>query len=569
MHSDSRASCTAAPGLIPLTLGVIGHRDLLPAEVARITEQIRDVIVSYREHYPVTPILVLTSLALGADQLAVAACDGVDNVGIIAVLPFRADEYESDFSGSEELAVFRHLASRCTRVVVADELMDRAAPIPGDRSPRRQLARDSAYQRCANFLSDQSHVLIAVWDGRPPELRGGTADTVHYRLTSGEPMPDVGDDISLWPSESGILIHVPAGRASHGLADETPSPATDDTSIPWFVSDDWKRTPFAGATPDSVAERIEYLNERILAEGSNEDPTRTITETLMNAADLDASVNQIRYRRRAAAVLLAGIATLMLVHGEQSFAQRWVFAPAVVSLTITALLWIALSRAAAKDRFQQSRALAEGARVQSVWLSAGVRACPSDSFLQGQPDVGWIRRALRAAWLLDHTDAAAASHPAESAHAWMQGQVDYFEGSQGKVGAIGRNRAKSRRYNSLILAGLIVAILGVVPDAVRFIIGTSIAAPLTAAGQAAWELGLATAAAAAAYRHLLALNEIDRQYCAACATYRQGLLDLARQRTGGPAHMRTQAIVEMVGREALRETATWLALNRDRSVRPI
>ena len=133
MHRDGRASCTAAPGLVPLTLGVIGHRDLLPAEVARITEQIRDVIVSYREHYPVTPILVLTSLALGADQLAVAACDGVDNVGIIAVLPFRADEYESDFSGSEELAVFRHLVSRCTRVVVADELMDRAAPIPGDR----------------------------------------------------------------------------------------------------------------------------------------------------------------------------------------------------------------------------------------------------------------------------------------------------------------------------------------------------------------------------------------------------------------------------------------------------
>ena len=569
MHSDGRASCTAAPGLVPLTIGVIGHRDLLPAEVARITEQIRDVIVSYREHYPVTPILVLTSLALGADQLAVDACDGLDNVGILAVLPFSVDEYESDFSGSEELAVFRHLASRCARVVVADELMDRAAPIPGDRSPRTQLARDSAYQRCANFLSDQSHVLIAVWDGRPPALRGGTADTVHYRLASGEPLTNIGEDILVWPSESGILIHVPAGRASHGLDGEPPDPATGGTSIPWVVSDDWQRTPFAGATPDRFAERIEYLNERIRAEESTAGPTRAITESIMATADLDASFNQGRYRRRAAGVLLAGIATLMLVHGEQSFAQRWVFAPAVVALTITAVLWITLSRAGAKDRFQQSRALAEGARVQSAWLAAGVGACPSDSFLQGQPDVGWIRRALRAAWLLDHTDAAAASDPAESAHAWMQGQIDYFEGSQGKVGAIGRNRAKSRRYNSLIVAGLIVAILGVVPDAVRFISGASITAALIAVGQAAWELGLATAAAAAAYRHLLALDETDRQYRAAAATYRKGLLDLARQRTGASAHMRTRAIVEMVGREALRETSTWLTLNRDRSVRPI
>jgi hypothetical protein len=569
VRSDERASCTAAPRLVPLTIGVIGHRDLLPAEVARITEQIRDVIVSYREHYPVTPILVLTSLALGADQLAVDACDGLDNVAILAVLPFSADKYESDFSGPGELAVFRHLASRSACVVVVDELMDRSSPPSWDQSPRTQLARDSAYQRCAAFVSDQSHVLIAVWDGRPPALRGGTADTVHYRLPSSEPLPDIGADMPLWPSESGILIHVPARRSNLDLDGEPPNPATDGSSIPWVVGDDWQRTPFAGATPDSVAHRIECLNERIRAEQSTEGPTRTIAETIMATADVDASVNQGRYRRRAGAVLLAGIATLMLVHIEQSFAQRWVFAPAVVALTITALLWIALSRAGAKDRFQQSRALAEGARVQSAWLAAGVRACPSDSFLQGQPEVGWIRRTLRSAWLLDQASDAAAPDPAASAYAWMRGQVDYFAGSPSKRGAVERNRATSKRYRALSVAGLVVALLGMIPDAAQSIIGTSIAAPLTAVGQAAWEFGLATAAAAAAYRHLLALDEIDRQYCATAATYRQGLLDLGRQRTGATTPLRIRAIIETVGREALRETAAWLALNRDRSVRPI
>ena len=106
-------------------------------------------------------------------------------------------------------------------------------------------------------------------------------------------------------------------------------------------------------------------------------------------------------------------------------------------------------------------------------------------------------------------------------------------------------------------------------DALRFITGDGSATTASDLGQVAWEVGLATAAASAAYGHLLAFDEIDRQYTFAATTYRRGLSDLARLRGHDLTPYRIQAIVELVGLEALRESGSWLALNRDRSVRPI
>ena len=63
--------------------------------------------------------------------------------------------------------------------------------------------------------------------------------------------------------------------------------------------------PWSQETIDSAVEILDRCYTPITDwRASAEYPTRTITETLMNAADLDASVNQIRYRRRAAANLL-------------------------------------------------------------------------------------------------------------------------------------------------------------------------------------------------------------------------------------------------------------------------
>jgi hypothetical protein len=90
--------------------------------------------------------------------------------------------------------------------------------------------------------------------------------------------------------------------------------------------------------------------------------------------------------------------------------------------------------------------------------------------------------------------------------------------------------------------------------------------------KAGWEVELATdtatANASAAYGNLLAFDEINRQYNVSAGTYRRGQLDLACLRGDETNPYLTQAIVELVGLEVLREAGSWLALNQDRSVRP-
>jgi hypothetical protein len=50
-------------------LGVTGHRDLRPQDVAGLRDAVRGVLRGFRERYPSTRLVVLSSLAEGADRL--------------------------------------------------------------------------------------------------------------------------------------------------------------------------------------------------------------------------------------------------------------------------------------------------------------------------------------------------------------------------------------------------------------------------------------------------------------------------------------------------------------------
>jgi hypothetical protein len=423
-----------------------------------------------------------------------------------------------------------------------------------------------AYQRCARFISDQSHVLIAVWDGEPPEFPGGTSDTIHYRLASAERLPDE-QPTSLWSAEAGVLLQIPALRTSSVSASSGQNATLTGAAGPRVINENFDQQQWLTTTPDPVAGRIEFINERIVSGGLSTS-LRSVTQAVMNIADDHASLQQVRYRRRAASVLIVGVCTLVLVHGEQSIAERWLVGPALIALSVTGVLWFGLARSNVKDKFQQSRVLAEGVRVQSAWLATGVRTCPSDRYLQGQPDVEWIRRAMRSAWLADRIESAGEETSA-AAYEWMRGQLDYFDGSSDRRGATARNCLKAQCYRRLTIAGLVLALLGIAMDAMRFVTGDGSATAISGIGQVAWEAGLATAAASAAYGYLLAFDEIDRQYMFAAATYRRGLSDLDQVHDHASNSHRINEVVEFVGLESLRETASWLALNRDRSVRPL
>ena len=55
--------------MVPLVIGVTGHRDLVEAELPGIEARVREFLSDLQERYPNLPLRVMTPLAEGADCL--------------------------------------------------------------------------------------------------------------------------------------------------------------------------------------------------------------------------------------------------------------------------------------------------------------------------------------------------------------------------------------------------------------------------------------------------------------------------------------------------------------------
>lgn len=148
---------------IPLVFGISGHRDLIPADLPRLHEQLRSVFAQFRAAYPATPFKLLTPLAEGADRLA-AEVALTSNVGLLVPLPMKREEYERDFAAVESLSEFRRLLAKA----------DSHWEIPSVLHPTGK-DRTKQYAEVGELIARHSHVLILLWDGRDNKKVGGTA----------------------------------------------------------------------------------------------------------------------------------------------------------------------------------------------------------------------------------------------------------------------------------------------------------------------------------------------------------------------------------------------------------
>lgn len=136
-------------------IGITGHQSIPGEAIEFIRAGIRSTLRTFDK-----PI-GLSSLAAGADQIF--ARELLHRGGaLIAVLPCR--RYELSFSDNQGLEQFRELLGRATSV----KALDFSEP------------SEEAYLAAGEYIVNESDQLIAVWDGRPPRGKGGTADIVAY-----------------------------------------------------------------------------------------------------------------------------------------------------------------------------------------------------------------------------------------------------------------------------------------------------------------------------------------------------------------------------------------------------
>ncbi len=610
------------PDRLPLVIGVTGHRDLRDSDIPRLENEIAAIIRRLRHDYlgndTETPLVVLSALAEGADRVVVRAALA-QGARLVAPMPMPIDEYRRDFEPG----------LRPGNAAQFDELLAQAlaAPVmpfvPGNsleavRADRKKRAEQ--YRAVGLFIVQHCHVLIALWDGDERSMAvGGTAEVVRCKR-EGIPI-EISHSArsSLDASEVGPVIHVLTPRTKPG------SPATDVSIAPWGRDlTAGNGTEEAAQNRDREAwrafEALAHLSCRFNREAAPlTDGSQTVTLVQKNMAMLFETSDKAHAgfsaaaRERALALAprwcrLYGIADTLAQGQQRNFHRdwRWLFVLGSLALLFFELkthlfyhspygdlllvgyslflvaLFVVLSiarRRQHQERFLDYRALAEALRVAIFWklVDVGVERrggaafpCVAEAYpIKQTGELAWVKVSLRTLELLDAVEPSSkAPRPLDAdgyawaRDIWVAGQFAFFrnKGHRHHETAERRERISKGLLGASIMLVVALLILSRVAgwhhgdwsyDVTIFCIG---ALP-----------GLA--AALVGYTEQLALQAQARQYDRMSWLFERAF-SLLPDELAKIAAPRAQDIFSELGREAMKENAEWVAIYRQRPIRP-
>ena len=268
---------TQSEGLpaVPIVLGMVGHLNLTgdAAIRARLRNELSALFKQFRKAYPHTPLVLLSSLAEGADQF-VADVALANGVFVRAPLPFEQDVFRDSTSftsddgrkkldgllGNPEVESFRVPLP----MKIEQSITDWRSVASGKYAADPTLV-DVCYANVGGYIVRHCHVLIALWDGdvnrSSPSVTGQMVAfkrqgivPEHYPWTKEHPLgfrgecgpvyvisaPRTGSPEAEAKVADAPRIHVPAHLAEE--SGETPAHAQHFERLPAHI-------PLVGPTP--------------------------------------------------------------------------------------------------------------------------------------------------------------------------------------------------------------------------------------------------------------------------------------------------------------------------------
>ena len=391
---------------IPLTVGVTGHRAIRPQDVPALTEGIQSALTDLRQRYPHCPLVMLSDLAEGADQLCAQVALSL-GIPLIVALPMERAEFEKDFEG-QALETFRSLYEQGSQhfVVPATEALP-AAP-----------DRDFYYRQQGIYVATHCHVLLALWDGGPgTDAICGTADAVDFALhQSFHPVLSA----PLFSVRSVIHLFTPRGDRTGEAAGTRHVLGEDDT---WRTLMD--RTEEFNALPDQPGS----ASYPLLPDQREADPLLDRFEGIYQRADRLSLRYAGTYRRILA--LLAVVSTLItaafLLYDEANL--HWMILVCGLALGLAFFLQRYAGRSSCHRRYLEYRVLAESLRAQAYLRYAGVKR-EAISLLpwSQQAQTPWIAMAMT---VLGVGESPKQGHDIRAC--WAQNQLRYHQNTQKKA----------------------------------------------------------------------------------------------------------------------------------------
>lgn len=355
-----------------MLIGITGHRSLHEADLPGLRARVRHFFSQLQERHPQLPLVVLSALAEGGDQLATQVALDM-GLPVISPLPLAVDSYREDFARpGPRMCLEQQLRQAEVLVLPLHEGAD--AEAIGRPGP----ARNQQYADAGMFVSSHCHILLALWDGGSSAAIGGTSPLVGFHLHGTMPGRDVATAAlaMLGLDEATLVHHIHAVRlgdsapaqparwltAADGVIAAADLPHTFDVMFRKQVAFNIDCGKYADDIPDSRARAAD-------AAGTGD----CAIQRLFRAADCLASNDQRRVSRVLQLTCPIAAATcsafILCAHAHSQDAMIYLYP--VLFVAGIGLATVAKRRDWHR-KYLDYRALAEGLRVQSFWPLAGI-----------------------------------------------------------------------------------------------------------------------------------------------------------------------------------------------------
>jgi len=275
---------------IPFVIGMTGHRDPDPVCLDQIKSKFIETLEQVKKIAPHTPIVFLSPLAEGCDQLAAEwALDWAEAQGPLdnneprlrlgCPMPFAKHEYIKDFEkenvltkDEKVLQKFEELEKRAAFVLHMPRVRDsNTSEIEADNfdwdttssaKPIEDKDRAKHYEELGKFTAERSQLVIAFWDKVPVQKQGGAAHVVSlcdpkkyldWKGSKNTPLKD-----HPWMQETLSRAHAPFRASGHILGEHLQTPVVVIPTVRLTKSDaidsEWKDPFQHKLNKDQIAE---------------------------------------------------------------------------------------------------------------------------------------------------------------------------------------------------------------------------------------------------------------------------------------------------------------------------
>ena len=432
---------------IPIIVGVTGHRNIVEEDMPKLKQQviaslqnIQGLCKCKEKGREDTPVIMLNAFAQGADTLCAEAAFEL-GIHVYAVLPCSIEKYKESFNLHETIAK-KSGASEQELLAAKDRdeadkkkldeylsKVQRTTYSP-DTEKNKTWIKKSAniddasyeYRQLGIYMAEHSHILIALWDGNPPqdEYGCGTVEVIKFALEHKFLDKDklfkpgmINDSAVVWIKSrrhgDGTEADIKSNWLISNLAGGEGKPYDDYLVLdnpPAFLEDIISKTVNYNAEQVSVPPKAVKLWENV---DELDEYHANLRKHYAKADELSCSKNQSKYNRFILLLAIIGtiVACTFLIYDDASL--PYMIFPCTIAISIIICILVCGKRKKYHKKYIEYRALAEALRIQfytSMCLtgnSAVPNVCELYAWSQ-KVEMVWIEKAIQSLGVISKSE---------------------------------------------------------------------------------------------------------------------------------------------------------------------